>query len=77
MAETGCGRVDSGGRIGLPGRLGSGELSLADPIGPPPSVVMAKGDWPEVTPDRLGLSSPSSAGMHPPRLTTPIPCVRC
>ena len=57
MAETGCRGVDSGGRIGLPRRLGSGELSLAAPIGPPPSVVRAKRDWPEVTPDRLGLSS--------------------
>jgi hypothetical protein len=62
MAETGCRRVDSGGRIGLPGHLGSGELSLVDPMGPPPLVDRAKGDWPEVTPDRLGLSSPTLRG---------------
>ncbi len=58
MAEMGWrrGRADSGRRIGLPARLGSGELSLTDPMGPLPSVVRVRGDWPEVTPDRLGLS---------------------
>ena len=60
MAETGwrCGRADSGGRIGLPARLGSGAPSLADPMGPPPSVVTGRGDSPKGTPGLLGLSSP-------------------
>jgi hypothetical protein len=61
MAETGWrrGPADSGGRTGLRARLGSGELSLVDPMGPPPSVVTRRGIGPEVTPDRLGLSSPT------------------
>lgn len=42
MAETGYGRVDRGGRIGLPGRLGAGKLSLADSIGPPSVGLQGK-----------------------------------
>ena len=44
MVETGWrrGRGDSGGRIGLPGRLGFEELSLPDPMGPPPSIITGK-----------------------------------
>ena len=38
-------------------RVGAGELSLVEPIGPPPSVVLGRGNGPEVTPARLGLSS--------------------
>ncbi len=62
MAKTGWrrGRTKSGGRIGLPARLGSGALSLADPMEPPPSVVTGRGNGPEVTPDRFGLSSPTA-----------------
>ncbi len=62
VAETGwrCGRADGGGRIGLPARLGSEALSLADPMEPPPSVVTGRGNGPEVTPDRFGLSSPTA-----------------
>jgi hypothetical protein len=58
MAEAGwrCGRADSGGRTGLRARLGSEALSLADPMGPPPSIITGRGNGSEVTPDRLGLS---------------------
>ena len=41
-------------------RIGSGALSLADPMEPPPSVVPGRGNGPEGTPDRLGLSSPTA-----------------
>lgn len=59
MAETGWrrGGADSGRRIGLRVRLGSGELSLADPMGPPPSVVTGRGNGPKGTPGLLGLST--------------------
>ena len=62
MAETGWrrGRALRGGRTELLTRPGAGELSLVDPMGPPPSVVTRRGTGPEVTPDRLGLSSPTA-----------------
>ena len=69
MAETGwkCGRRNSGGRIGLHARLGSGALFLADPMGPPPSVIRGRGNSPQGTPGPRGLSRGStyrqSAGL--------------
>jgi len=49
--------VDSGGRPGLPARLESGALSLADPMGPPPSIITTgRGKGPNGTPGPLGLS---------------------
>ena len=58
MAETGwrCARADSGRRTGLSARLGSGALSLADPMGLPPSVITGRGNGPKGTPGLLGLS---------------------
>jgi hypothetical protein len=58
MAETGWrrGRADSGGQTGLPARLRSGALSLADPMGPPPSIITGRGNGPKDTPALLGLS---------------------
>jgi hypothetical protein len=47
----------SGKHTKPPTPLGSGELSLANPMEPPPSVVPGRGNGPESTPDRLGLSS--------------------
>jgi len=60
MAETEsrCARAEIGGHTGLSARLGSEALSLADPMGPPPSVVTGRGDSPKGTPGLLGLSSP-------------------
>ena len=37
-------------------RFGSGKLSLADRMGPPPAIIRGRGNGSEVTPDRLGLS---------------------
>jgi len=58
MAETGSrrGPADSSGHTELPARLGSGALSLADPMGPPPSVIRGRGNGPKGTPGPLGLS---------------------
>ena len=53
------GRADSGGRTGLPVRLGAGALSFAEPMEPPPTVVTGRGNEPEVIPDRFSLSSPT------------------
>ena len=56
--------LDSGGPIGLAGRPGSGELSLLDPIGPPPSVVRANGDWRRVLLPALGCQVRRLRGGH-------------
>ena len=58
LAETGerRGRAGRGGHTELLIRPGSGALSLADPMEPPPSVVPGRGNGVEGTPDRLGLS---------------------
>jgi hypothetical protein len=63
MAETGwrCARADIGGHTGLSACLGSEELSLADPMEPPPSVVTGRGNGPKGTPGLLGLSRGSTA----------------
>ncbi len=37
--------------------LGSEALSLADPMGPPPSVITGRGNGPKGTPGPLDLSS--------------------
>jgi hypothetical protein len=62
MAETGWrgARADSGGHTGLSARLGSGALSLADPMGPPPSIIRGRGNGQKGTPGLLGLSSPTA-----------------
>jgi hypothetical protein len=59
MAQTEWrrGRGDSGGRTGLPVRIGSGALSLAEPMESPPTVVAGRSNRPEGTLNRLGLSS--------------------
>jgi hypothetical protein len=51
------GRADSGGRTGLPVRLGSGALSFAEPMESTPTVATERGNEPKVTPDRFSLSS--------------------
>ena len=58
MAEAGWrrGRANSHGCIGLPARLGSGALSLTDPMGPPPSIITGRSNGPKGTPSLLGLS---------------------
>ena len=59
MAEAGWrrGRANSDGCIGLPARLGSGALSLTDPMGPPPSIIRGRGNDPKGAPSLLGLST--------------------
>jgi hypothetical protein len=66
MAETGRKREQTSGgkRIGLPARLGSGALSLADPMEPPPSLVTGRDNGSEATPDRPGLSSEPEDSLH-------------
>jgi hypothetical protein len=49
-------RGQCGGYTGPSARLGSGELSLTDPMGPPRSFVTGEDNGSEGTPDRLGLS---------------------
>ena len=63
MAETEWrrGRADSAGRTGPPVRLGSGALSFAEPMEPPPTVVTGRGNEPEGTPDRFSLPSPTAS----------------
>ncbi len=58
MAETGWkrGRTNSDGYAGLPARLGSEALSLADPMRPPPSNITGRSNDPKGTPGLLGLS---------------------
>jgi len=58
LAELGwgCARADIGGHTGLSARLGSGALSLADPMGPPPSIITGRSNSPKGTPGLLGLS---------------------
>ncbi len=50
MTETGCLCVDSGERTGAPACFGSGELSLTDPMGPPPSIRAGKSNGPKILP---------------------------
>ncbi len=59
----GLGRVDSDGYIGPPARLGSGALSVTDPIGPPPTIITARGNQAKVTPDRSGRSREPEDGV--------------
>jgi hypothetical protein len=80
MAETGWrrARADSGIHTRLSARLGFGALSLADPMGPPASVISGRGNAPKGTPGHPDLSSGSEdslpawdrtrllqAGQHP------------
>jgi hypothetical protein len=77
--QDGGGKVQ-GGRVACAGqakplaRIGSGALSLADPIGPPPSVVTGRDNGSEGTPGLLGLSRGPSTCSSPVRWPTCSSC---
>ncbi len=58
MTEAGrkCGRASRGTCIGLSARLGSRAFSLADRIGPPPTIITGRGNDGKRTPSLLTLS---------------------
>ena len=69
MDETGCRGVDSGGRIGLPGRLVSEALSLAGLMGP-----LRRSSGPKAIGRRVLLpGSACQAGRHGGRRRMRVP----
>lgn len=75
MAERGwrCGQASSGGRIGLPARLGSEEQILAGPMGPPPSIIAERANGSKVLRTSSACQERGLEGGLPVWMRGPIP----